>query len=98
VDFAVESAVIGSTFLVRRLWGGPANAEMKRLMVAHALAFRPRVRFLVGPSNWRSRRALENIGARLTGGTFTAQLASGPLEHLVYEIDGADFTGGPLAR
>jgi RimJ/RimL family protein N-acetyltransferase len=93
-----DAAVIGSTFLVRRLWASDANAEMKRLMVGHALGARERVIFLVGPDNLRSRRALEKIGARLTGETITADLASGPLEHLVYAIDREGFTSGPLTR
>ena len=97
-EAAGEGPVIGSTFLVRRLWGTGANQEMKRLMVGHALAGWPLVRFLVGEDNIRSRRALETIGARLIEETHTAQLASGPVVHLVYQIDRAGFAEGPLAR
>lgn len=61
-----ESEVeIGWTFLQREFWGGTYNAELKRLMIDHALRFVERVVFVVGEHNARSRRALEKIGARL---------------------------------
>jgi RimJ/RimL family protein N-acetyltransferase len=37
------SVEIGWTFLAKRLWGGGYNAEMKRLMLVHALRFVERV-------------------------------------------------------
>ncbi|MFL5507552.1 MAG: GNAT family N-acetyltransferase [Gemmatimonadales bacterium] len=58
---------IGWTFLVRSCWGGPHNGEMKRLLLDHAFRFVDRVIFLIGPDNWRSRRAVEKIGAALDG-------------------------------
>ena len=51
------SVEIGWTFLARSHWGGTYNHEMKRLMLAHALASLAEVRFLVGETNTRSRRA-----------------------------------------
>ena len=56
---------IGWTFLERAYWGGAFNGEMKRLMIDHALRFVPRVVFVVGAGNMRSRKALEKIGATL---------------------------------
>jgi RimJ/RimL family protein N-acetyltransferase len=64
---AKSEVEIGWTFLVRSHWGGVYNAEMKRLMLAHALRFVRRVIFRVGPDNRRSRRALEKIGAAYVG-------------------------------
>jgi len=58
---------IGWTFLERAYWGGATNRELKRLMIAHALRFVPRVVFVVGERNTRSRRALEKLGARFAG-------------------------------
>jgi len=66
-DARARIVTIGYTFLVRRLWGGPANAEIKRLMLDHAFGFAREVRFEVGLDNLRSRRALEKIGAELLG-------------------------------
>ena len=58
---------IGWTFLARSHWGGVYNGEMKRLMLAHAFKFVESVVFLVGPENFRSRRAVEKIGGVLDG-------------------------------
>lgn len=54
---------IGFTFLTRDHWGGPANRQMKRLMVRHALAHHDSVWFHVDPANIRSIRAMEKLGA-----------------------------------
>jgi RimJ/RimL family protein N-acetyltransferase len=53
---------IGWTFLERAYWGGSYNREMKRLMLDHAFRFVAHVLFLVGPTNFRSQRAMEKIG------------------------------------
>lgn len=81
-DPASSQIEIGFTFLARSHWGGRYNGEMKRLMLEHAFRFVDRVVFHVGPSNWRSRRAVENIGGVLTG---TDRNAVGR-ESVVYEI------------
>jgi N-acetyltransferase len=56
---------IGWTFLGRAYWGGAYNRDMKRMMLAHAFRFVDRVIFRIGPTNWRSRRAVEKLGAVL---------------------------------
>ena len=56
---------IGWTFLARSHWGGPYNREMKRLMLDHAFYFVDTAIFKIGAQNWRSRRAVEKIGAVL---------------------------------
>ena len=66
-DAQARIVTIGYTFLVRRLWGGTANAELKRLMLDHAFGFASEVRFEVGRDNLRSRRAMEKLGAELLG-------------------------------
>jgi RimJ/RimL family protein N-acetyltransferase len=53
---------IGFTFLGRAYWGGLYNREMKDLMLGHAFRFVRHVVFLVGPTNWRSQKAMEKIG------------------------------------
>jgi RimJ/RimL family protein N-acetyltransferase len=82
---------IGWTFLARSHWGGKYNAEMKRLMLAHAFQFVDSVVFLVGPSNFRSRKAVEKIGGILTGQRqidFRGKL----VEHVVYEVKKGNFS------
>lgn len=54
---------IGWSYLARAYWGGVYNGEMKRMMLEHAFRFVDTVIFLVGPTNRRSQRALEKIGA-----------------------------------
>ena len=93
------SVEIGWTFLARSHWGGRWNHEMKRLMLAHALAKVAEVRFLVGETNTRSRKALENIGARLTDRREERIMAGGEIiPHLTYAITRESFAQGPLAR
>ena len=95
---AVEdgSVEIGWTFLARRLWGGGFNAEMKRLMLAHALQSVERVEFRVGESNTISRRAMEKIGGVLTDREDISIHAGVPQRHVIYEIDREGFASGPL--
>lgn len=93
------SVEIGWTFLARSHWGGRWNHEMKRLMLAHALASVAEVRFLVGETNTRSRRALEKIGAQLTDRREERIMAGGEIiPHLTYAITRQSFASGPLAR
>jgi RimJ/RimL family protein N-acetyltransferase len=73
---------IGWTFLARDHWGGAYNREMKSLMLRHAFQFVRSVIFQVGPSNIRSQRALEKIGAVRDGTKVTDGI-----EHLVFRID-----------
>ena len=90
------SVEIGWSFLARRLWGQGYNAEMKRLMLAHALQSVERALFRVGADNVVSRGAMKNIGGRLTDRTDITVLAGEPVLHVIYEIDRADFASGPL--
>ena len=62
-----ETVAIGYTFLARTHWGGTANAEMKRLMLRHAFTDVREALFSVAERNLRSRRAVEKLGAELTG-------------------------------
>lgn len=77
---------IGWTFLARSHWGGPANRELKRLMLAHILPQVPTVIFTVGEHNLRSRRALEKIGATLTDEIQVRPAAGRDVAHLMYAI------------
>ena len=90
------SIEIGWTFLARSHWGGHYNPELKRLMLRHALGAVERVIFRVGETNWRSRRAMEKIGGRLTENSTVEPTASGMVRHVQYEIDRDCFAVGPL--
>jgi RimJ/RimL family protein N-acetyltransferase len=54
---------IGWTFLARKYWGGRYNRQMKELLLNHAFQFVETVVFFVGEKNFRSRKAMEKIGA-----------------------------------
>ncbi len=45
---------------------GKYNGELKRLMLGHAFKFVETVVFLIGPTNFRSQKALEKIGGVMT--------------------------------
>jgi N-acetyltransferase len=57
---------IGWTFLARSHWGGKYNGELKCLMLNHAFRFVESVVFLIGPTNFRSQKAVEKIGGVMT--------------------------------
>jgi len=78
---------IGWTFLARSHWGGAYNGEMKRLMLEHAFQFVDSVIFVIGPQNFRSRKAVEKIGGTLVGARPDPHGGSG----VVYEISASNF-------
>ncbi len=82
---------IGWTFLARSHWGGDTNREMKTLMLTHAFKYFDSVRFNIGATNVRSRRAIEKIGARIDGKYVPA--AKGgvpPVLHAIYRMNRED--------
>jgi len=81
-DAAASEVEIGWTFLARSHWGGIYNAELKRLMLAHAFRYVKRVILVVGRQNRRSQRAVEKIGGIRAG---SRRNAAGQ-DDLVYEI------------
>jgi RimJ/RimL family protein N-acetyltransferase len=72
---------IGWTFLARSHWGGRFNGEMKQLMLQHAFQFVDRVIFVIGPTNIRSQRAVQQIG-----GVFLETRVIRGQESVVYAI------------
>ncbi len=81
-----KSVAIGFTFLTREHWGGDWNRELKFLMLDHAFIYVSRVVFHVGEGNLRSRRAMEKIGARLTGRDMRTKPDGTPDPTVIYEI------------
>ena len=84
-DAQARELEIGWTFMTREFWGGSYNLEVKTLMLAHAFTLADTVVFWVGAENWRSRRAMEKLGAELRPGTHSRDL-SGAVPHVIYEI------------
>lgn len=54
---------IGWTFLARGYWGGTYNGALKRLMMEYAFQFVEHVIFCIHDQNYRSQKAVQNIGA-----------------------------------
>jgi RimJ/RimL family protein N-acetyltransferase len=95
-DAALSEIEIGWTFIVREHWGGAANREVKRLMLDHAFTFVDTVVFWVGEKNFRSQGAMTKIGGVRREGLFTREL-SGPVPHVVFEIDKHRYLQGGRA-
>jgi RimJ/RimL family protein N-acetyltransferase len=81
-----KSVAIGFTFLTRDYWGGDYNRELKFLMLDHAFIYVSTVVFHVGENNKRSRRAMEKIGAKLTGKLERFKPDGSPDPTVVFEI------------
>lgn len=87
-----ESRVeVGYTFLARRCWGRGFNAEMKKLMLDHAFQAVDEVFFYVGGSNWRSRTAMERVGATLVRTIERTPLEGAPYTSVEFRIRKAEW-------
>jgi RimJ/RimL family protein N-acetyltransferase len=62
-DLKASTVEVGWTFLTRAYWGGPTNAELKRLMLGYAFEHVSAVLFRVGERNLRSQKAVLKLGA-----------------------------------
>lgn len=91
------SVEIGRTFMVRSHWASGLNEELTRLMIGHALGEVGQIYFRVGADNFRSRRAMEKIGASLTDARETALIRGRPVPHVIYEVTRGSFAAGPLS-
>jgi N-acetyltransferase len=90
-DPSKRSVEIGYTFLARTHWGTGANRELKTLMLAHAFQHVDTVEFVVGVRNFRSRGAMEKLGAKIAR-IVAEQEPEGDLrESVVYVITKADW-------
>jgi len=65
-DSASDDIAIGFTFIARQYWGGKTNVELKSLMLNYAFDYFSVVWFHVSPTNIRSQKATEKIGALFT--------------------------------
>lgn len=62
-DLPEGAWAIGYTALVRALWGGAANRELKTLMLAPLFEVTDEAWFHIAPGNIRSQRATAKLGA-----------------------------------
>lgn len=87
-DYVPESSEvkIGYTFFARSHWGGQYNPQVKALMLNHAFQFVDTVIFHVGASNWRSRKAMERLGATNLGEENVAYFGEASRLNVVYAM------------
>lgn len=83
-DSIKSEVYIGYTFIDCDYWGGKANAEIKNMMIQHALHSVDSVLFDVDPTNIRSQKALEKIGAVFL--YKEKKTLSKDTEYLVYKV------------
>ena len=60
-----KSIKIGFTFLIPEYWGTKTNLQIKTLMLGYAFNYVENIYFDIGKNNFRSRKAIEKIGAIL---------------------------------
>lgn len=60
-----SSIFIGYTFYATKFWGSKLNPQVKKLMLDYIFNYVDLVKFHVGAENWRSRKAMERLGAEL---------------------------------
>ena len=56
---------IGYTFIIKKYWGTKINLLIKDLMINYTFKFLDKIYFDIGTQNYRSRKAIEKIGAHL---------------------------------
>lgn len=76
---------VGFTFLVRSRWGGPTNAELKRLMFDYAFQYADKIWLHIGKDNWRSRKGSEKIGAAFSHEAIR-EIGGQPHEYAFYYV------------
>ena len=56
---------IGFTFISQKYWGTSINFQVKKMMLDYTFKYLDKVYFDIGINNFRSRKAVEKLGARL---------------------------------
>ncbi|MES2761906.1 MAG: GNAT family N-acetyltransferase [Bacteroidota bacterium] len=80
-----SSVVIGQTFYAKAYWGTGYNTRVKALMLKYAFNFVQKIIFLVIINNFRSRKAIEKLGA-VTQKEMTWEVDGRKLKCVVYEL------------
>ncbi len=81
-----NSILIGYTFYGTKSWGKNINAQVKTLMLDYIFQFVDEVLFHVGNQNFRSRKAMEKLGAIEIGQEEIAYFGEEPKTNIVYQI------------
>jgi N-acetyltransferase len=87
---------IGWTFFATSHWRGGFNRETKALMLRHIFPQVKTVVFQIGAHNWRSRAAVERLGAQLSG-HHVRHHNGRDQDYVTYRLTRADANSGALA-
>lgn len=90
-DAIQNSIFIGYTFYGRSFWGKNYNSEVKKLMLDYIFQYVSVVFFHVGKENFRSRRAMEKLGAENCGEIEVAYFGEASKTNIVYQIEKEKF-------
>lgn len=83
-DSNEEAIAIGYTFIAREYWATPYNRALKNLMINYAFQYMETIIFHIGETNFRSRKAVEKLGAIFTETIFVATTNR---SHVVYILE-----------
>ena len=86
-----NSIFIGYTFYATKFWGSKLNPQVKKLMLDYIFDFVDLVKFHVGAENWRSRKAMESLGAELKGEILVAYHGEPSRQNVEYWIRKQDW-------
>lgn len=81
-----KSIFIGYTFYGTKFWGSKLNPQVKKLMLDYIFNHVDLVKFHVGAENWRSRKAMEKLGAENRGAVTVAYHGEPNRENIEYWI------------
>lgn len=85
-DDEKESILIGYTFYGTNSWGKQVNPAVKKLMLDYIFQYVKTVLFHVGKENFRSRKAMERLGAEMIGEEEVTYFGESPKINVVFEI------------
>lgn len=87
---------IGWTFYATSHWRDGTNREVKALMLRYIFPHARTVVFQIGAENYRSRTAVERLGARLTQ-EYAREYRGATQTYVRYELTQTDAENGALA-
>lgn len=86
-----NSIFIGYTFYGTKSWGKGFNTQVKKLMLDYIFQYVDLVKFHVGAENWRSRKAMEKLGAKNKGEIVVAYHGEADRLNVEYWISKKDW-------
>ncbi len=88
---AEKSIFIGYTFFAKKFWGTRLNSITKSIMLNYIFQFVDVVKFHVGESNFRSRIAMERLGATYIKELPVAYFGEESKVNVEYHIEKSDW-------